>query len=247
MNVLVTFDGSADAECALRFGALKVRESGGGRIALYVFQGLEGDPGDSAERQWSLDRPANNSGVRIGMSVLLGKGNPKGEILRHAAAENIDLIVAVPSCFDLFHDAVTPVSQIPSAILVPMDDREMPGSVIDRITNEARSTFSKVLPMGIVPIHLYNPSEKELEEVKQATLMAVANAAAEFRKRGINTEEMLRMGYPDEEIISAAEELKVSLIVIPCKKDQPSELKKAASIILDEVRKVNIPILYVPV
>jgi nucleotide-binding universal stress UspA family protein len=247
LRVLVTYDGSADAEFALRFGALKVRESGGGRILLYVLQGCEGEDRDHSERCWSLSGLTENTGVRIGMSVLLGKGDPKGEILRHAAAERIDLIVAVSSCFKFLRDVGIPVSQIPATILVPMDDRQMPKALLDQITNEARSTFSKILLMGIIPIHLYNPSEEELEEIKLATLKAVQKAAAELSNRGIKTEEMLKMGYPDEEIINTAEELEVSLIVIPCTKDQPSELKKAASIILDEVRKVNIPILYVPV
>ncbi|HTZ18279.1 MAG TPA: universal stress protein [Dissulfurispiraceae bacterium] len=138
-------------------------------------------------------------------------------------------------------------SGVPPTILVPMDDRQMPESALEQIANEARSSGSKILLMGIVPVHLYNPSEEELAEVRQATITAVRSAAAELGRRGIVAEEMLTTGYPDEEIINRAEELEVSLIVIPFTKDRPSELKKAASIILDEDRTVNIPILHVPV
>ena len=138
-------------------------------------------------------------------------------------------------------------SGVPPTILVPMDDRQMPESALEQIANEARSSGSKILLMGIVPVHLYNPSEEELAEVRQATITAVRSAAAELGRRGIVAEEMLTTGYPDEEIINRAEELEVSLIVIPFTKDRPSELKKAASIILDEDRMVNIPILHVPV
>jgi len=136
---------------------------------------------------------------------------------------------------------------VPTTILVPIDDRQMPESALEQIAGQAGSSCSKVILMGIVPVHLYNPSEEELELVRKATVDAVGNAAAQLSRKGIITEEMITTGYPDEEIINRAEELKVSMIVIPCTKDRPSELSKAATIILDEDRKVNIPILYVPV
>ena len=129
-----------------------------------------------------------------------------------------------------------------------MDDHEMPGVVLEQVTNEARSTRSKILLLGIIPIHLYSPSEaQELEVVRHATFDAVKKAAALLSQREIRVAEILRMGYPDEEITKAAEEFGVSLIVIPCTMDYLSELKKAARIILDDIKPINVPILYVPV
>jgi nucleotide-binding universal stress UspA family protein len=249
VNVLVTHDGSADAESALRYSALKVMENGGGMISLYVFQGLEDGEGDFASKVRSMDAPCSlKNSEPVGLNVLLGKGDPKAEILGYTLTENVDLIVTVPSCSSFVKDTSIPVSMIPATILVPMDDRPMLESVIRQITGEALSTCSKLLLLGIVPIHLYNPSEEaELDAVKDATMKAVEQAASALGRRGIQVEEMLRMGYPDEEIIRAAEENRVSMIVIPCDSDQSSELNKAASIILDEIKQVNIPILYLPV
>ena len=124
MNVLVTHDGSADAESALRYSALKVKENGGGMISLYIFQGLGEVDDDFASKVRSLDAPCSlkNSGS-VGLNVLLGKGDPKAEILGYTLTEKVDLIVTVPSCSLFVKDASVPVSMIPATILVPMDDR----------------------------------------------------------------------------------------------------------------------------
>jgi len=139
-------------------------------------------------------------------------------------------------------------STAPAAIiLAPMDDREMTGAVIKQIAAEALATSSRVLLLGVVPIHLYSSSEEtELDHVKKATLSAVDLATSRLRELGIQAEGVIKMGYPDEEIIKAAEESHVSMIVISCSADRYSELSKAASIILDEIKQVKIPILYVP-
>lgn len=249
VNILVTHDGSADAESALRYSALKVKENGGGMISLYIFQGLGDGDDDFASKIPFLDAPCSmKSSGPVGLNVLLGKGDPKAEILVYTLTEKVDLIVTVPSCSSFVKDTSIPVSMIPATILIPMDDRPMRLSAIRQITGEALSTCSKLLLLGIVPIHLYNPSEEaELDAVKDATMKAMEQAASVLGSRGIQVEEMLRMGYPDEEIIRAAEENRVSMIVIPCASDQSSELNKAASIILDEIKQVNIPILYLPV
>jgi hypothetical protein len=123
----------------------------------------------------------------------------------------------------------------------------MSGRIVEQITNEARSAFSKVLLLGIIPIHLYNPSEKEeIEDVKKETFKTLEKVKTILNERGIQTKELIRMGYPDEEIIRAAEEHLVSMIIIPAVTDQPSELRKAASIILDDIGQVKVPILLVP-
>jgi nucleotide-binding universal stress UspA family protein len=249
LNVLITHDGSADAESALRYSALKVKENGGGMISLYIFRRPGDVERDYSDRVWTLDTHyEKNCSGHIEFNVLIGKGDPKTEILDYARTEKVDLIIAVPSCASLLQGTSIPVVTIPATILVPMGDQAMQESVISQITGEALLSCSKVLLLGIVPIHLYNPSEEaELVAVKEATLRAMEQAVSALSKRGIQAEEMLRMGYPDEEIIKVAQENRASMIVIPCASDLSSELSKAASIILDEIKQVNIPILYVPV
>jgi nucleotide-binding universal stress UspA family protein len=59
---------------------------------------------------------------------------------------------------------------------------------------------------------------------------------------GVEVSEVLRSGYPDEEILKAAEEYAVSLIMLPAGGKTPSELTKAASILLDEPERARMPI-----
>ncbi|HMK60189.1 MAG TPA: universal stress protein [Dissulfurispiraceae bacterium] len=140
-----------------------------------------------------------------------------------------------------------PASTTSAVILAPMDDKEMTETVFRQLVGEAQATLSRVLLLGIIPIHLYSSSEEiELELVKKATLKAVDLAVSRLQGLGIQAEGAIRMGYPDEEIMKAAEERHVSMIVISCSSDQYSELTKAASIILDEIKQVKIPVLYVP-
>jgi nucleotide-binding universal stress UspA family protein len=249
VNVLITHDGSADAESALRYGALKVRENGGGKISLYIFKDAGFGEVDYSSPDRTLDDLCRQkSSGPFELKVLIGKGDPEREILDHLQQEEVDLIVTVPSCTAFLRGSSIPVSPVPATILAPMDDRVMQESMINHIAGEALSSCSRVLLLGIVPIHLYNPSEEtELDAVKAETIKSMELAAAELNNRGIQVEEMLRLGYPDEEIIRTAETSGASMIIIPCDSDQQSELNKAASIILDELKQVNIPVLYVPV
>ena len=49
-------------------------------------------------------------------------------------------------------------------------------------------------------------------------------------------------GYPDEEILKAAEEFAVSLIMLPTGGKTPSELTKAAAILLEEPERIRRPV-----
>jgi nucleotide-binding universal stress UspA family protein len=61
--------------------------------------------------------------------------------------------------------------------------------------------------------------------------------------RGIETGKILRSGYPDEEILKAADEFSASLIIIAAGGDAPSELSKAAAILLDGPERTGSPVL----
>jgi hypothetical protein len=61
-------------------------------------------------------------------------------------------------------------------------------------------------------------------------------------KEGVEVLEVTRSGYPDEEILKAAEEYSVSLVMLPSGGKTPSELTKAASILLDEPKQLRLPI-----
>jgi len=73
----------------------------------------------------------------------------------------------------------------------------------------------KVITSGHSSYHFITHRKKQSwTAVKDATMKAMEQAASVLGSRGIQVEEMLRMGYPDEEIIRAAEENRVSMIVI---------------------------------
>jgi nucleotide-binding universal stress UspA family protein len=255
LKILVTHDGSINSKDALKYGTQKVRENGGGFVTLYIFQDISGTGGiqtvdsdsEGAVRYEDQKRGGLEGGDGVKINILMGKGDPKEEIRQYTTTEKVDMIITIPAYADFFKDAALPFAVIPGTILVPTDNREISGRVVEQITNEARSAFSKVLLIGIIPIHLYSPSEKnEIEEVKKETFQALEKVKATLTERGIQTKELIRMGYPDEEIVKAAEEHSVSMIIIPAVIDRPSELKKAASIILDDLGQVKVPILLVP-
>jgi nucleotide-binding universal stress UspA family protein len=132
---------------------------------------------------------------------------------------------------------------MPGTILVPVDssDRLMAG--LDDIVNEAAATGSKVLLLGVVPVHLYGTEEKdELDLVKKNTAASVKKIKNVLVGRSIEVGESIRSGYPDEEILKAAEEFAASLIMLPAGGQTPSELAKAAAILLDDPARVRRPV-----
>lgn len=112
---------------------------------------------------------------------------------------------------------------------------------------EAASTSSKVLLLGVVPVHLYSKEEKkELEKVRKEITAALEKTKKTFAAKGINVSEIVCSGYPDEEILRAAEENAVSLILLPSGSAVPSELSKVPAMILDESGRLKWPVLLLP-
>jgi nucleotide-binding universal stress UspA family protein len=179
----------------------------------------------------------------IRVRVLSEEGDAIEEALRISAAEKADLVLATPRYKALVKKASCPVYIMPGLILVPVDNSDMLLQDRENILAEARATGSKILLLGIVPLHLYNAEEKkELDQVSRGTAAMLKLMRESLTGKGVEVAEVLRSGYPDEEILKAADEYAVSLIMLPAGGKTPSELTKAASILLDEPERARMPI-----
>jgi nucleotide-binding universal stress UspA family protein len=129
---------------------------------------------------------------------------------------------------------------MPGIILVPVDSSDALLTDKDRIIEEAKISGSKVLLLGVVPVHLYSAGEKrELEEVRKGTLASIKKVKSALSEQGVDVREEIRSGYPDEEILKAAKDFTASLIMLPSGGKTPSELTKAAAILLDEPERTH--------
>ncbi len=114
---------------------------------------------------------------------------------------------------------------------------------VDTVAREAKDTGSKVLLLGLIPVHLYGAEEaEELEAVRKSTGAAVKKIKKELVARKIEVFEAVRSGYPDEEILKVAAEYAASLIVLPAGGEKPSELTKAAAVLLGEQDRLRQPV-----
>jgi nucleotide-binding universal stress UspA family protein len=258
MKILVSYDGSINAQTALKYGIGKVREAGGSLFALHVFNsnmfidyGAGPQAEDMARKESSryvedARRIIAETGTGADARLFTAEGNPEEEIIKFARAEIIDLIIVPPRYKTIVKDAPCPVSVIPGNIVLPLDNSDSYLKVFDRVAKEARAAASKVIVLGIVPVHLYSKAEKkELEKIKKETEAALKKVKRLFNNDGIETKEIMRSGYPDEEIIKIAEEYPVAMIIVPESGDTPSELGKAAQIIIDDSEKFRQPVLLV--
>lgn len=256
MKILIIYDGTIQSKTALRYGLLKAKEIGGELVVLQVFQSslfVDYDAGPRAEEiaraeaarhlcdAEILIRDTGNQGITV--RVLSVEGDPLEEALRVAEIEQADLILSSPRYKALVKKASCPVQIMPGTILVPVDSSDAVLAEIAKILAEAKATGSKVLLLGIVPTHLYSAAEKiELEQVRKETNATLKKIKSALSKEGVEVSDVVKSGYPDEEILKAAEEYLVSLIMLPAGGKTPSELTKAASVLLDEPKQVRLPI-----
>jgi nucleotide-binding universal stress UspA family protein len=256
MKILVIYDGTIKSKTALRYGLRKAKEIGGELLVLQVFQNslfVDYDAGPRAEEiaraeaarhlrdAETLIRDAGNHGITV--RVLSIEGDPLEEALRVAEIEHADLILSSPRYKALVKKASCPVHLMPGTILVPVDSSDTVLAKKATILAEAKATGSKVLLLGIVPRHLYSGAEKtELEQVMKETKATINKIKSALSKEGVEVLEVTRSGYPDEEILKAVDEYSVSLIMLPAGGKMPSELTKAAAILLDEPERVRMPI-----
>jgi nucleotide-binding universal stress UspA family protein len=258
MNIVVVYDGTVHAKTALRYGIRKAKEGGGRILVLHVFNNalfIDYGAGPNAEKA-ARDEAARHfeeakkivheEGAGIAVRLIEAEGQPEELITGYARDEKADLILAPPAFHSIGKRSPCPVSIIPGIILVPVDSSDSALRMMDRIVDEATATRSRVILLGIVPVHIYSSSEKnELEAVKKQTSLMVKKAGKTLGERNIETSEMIRSGYPDEEILKTAAKHNVSMILMPSGGDSPSELSKAASIIMEERDVLASPLLVV--
>lgn len=260
MNILIAYDGTLNAKKALRYGIQKVQESGGGSLTvLQIFDrnlfvdydaGLRAEEIARSEMVRHLDEAkkiATETAAGIPVSFITDEGKVTERITYYVGAVRPDLVIAPPRYRDIGSSLTCPVTVVPGTILVPVDSIGSTAAAIDTIVQEALTTGSKVLVLGVVPVHLYSREEKkELERVKKETASSMKQLKKTLADKGIEVMESLRGGYPDEEILKAASEHAVSLILLPSGSTTPSELSKAASILLDESERLKWPVFLLP-
>jgi len=255
MKILTIYDGTLQSKTALHYGLNKAREKSGELVVLHVFPNrlfVDYDAGPGAEEiaraEWArhtrdAEKTIQEEGRDVKIRMIAAEGEPEQELLRCAAAEHPDLILAAPRYKGVVKTAPCPVYVMPGTILVPVDNSDAALGGLDTISKEARATGSKVLLLGIVAINLYSAGEKkELELLKKDTVAAMKKIKKALAGKQIEASELVRSGYPDEEILKAAGEHGVSLIILPSGGKTPSELTKAASILLDGPERCKRPV-----
>lgn len=260
MKILTVYDGTLHSKTALLYGLRKAKDKGGEVLVLQVFQSnlfLDYDAGPRAEEiaraeaarhRRDADTLIHAAGLQgVPVRALFGEGDTVGETLRVAGAEKPDLILAAPRYKAIAKKASCPVYIMPGTILVPVDSSDALRADLDTIRSEAEASGSNVLLLGVVPVHLYSAGEKEeLDRITKNTAAIVKKIRKKLHEAGIAAAENMRAGYPDEEILKAAEEFSVSLIMLPAGGQTPSELTKAASILQEEPQRVRIPVYLMP-
>ncbi len=259
MKILIAYDGTVHAKTALRYGLKKVLKQEGEIAVLHVFDSslfVDYDAGPKAEEMARAEsarhleearKIINDAAPGIQASIIAEEGDAVGKVLQYAERLHVDLILAPPSFRALRKTANCPVHIVPGAILVPVDNTVSPLANVDKIEEEAAATRSKVVLLGIVPVHLYSREERnELQAVKKETSARLGAIEKALALHGIETKKIVRSGYPDEEILKAGEEFSASMILFPAGGEAPSELGKAAAIILDEPEKARSFVMLLP-
>ncbi len=259
MKILTIYDGTLQSKTALHYGIKKIKEKKGELVVLHVFPsnlfvGYDAVPmaEDIARQEWSqyareAEAIIREYGQGVSVRLVPEEGDPEDNIRRYAAAEHPDLILATPRYKAIMKTLDRRVYIIPGTILVPVDNSDTVASGADTVIAEAKDAGAKVLLMGIVPLHLYSAEETaELEEVQKTTKATIKKMKKSLSAEAIEVSDIIRSGYPDEEILKAAKEFSVSLIMLPSGGKTPSELTKAAAVLLDEPERVQQPVCLIP-
>lgn len=259
MKILIAYDGTVHAKKALRYALARVKDEPGDVKVLQVFdrgQFVDYDAGPRAEElaRAEAGRQLDEAKAIIAGSatadraaVVADEGDALDRISARVEADDPCLVIVPPRYKQLAASLSRPVMVVPGTLLVPVDASADPAVNSADIAREAAALGSGVLLLGIVPVHLYSREEKkELERVKKGTAAAVKQLKKLLAEQGIEGSELIRSGYPDEEILKAAGEHAVSLVLLPSGSTTPSELSKAAAILLDEPERLKWPVLLLP-
>lgn len=259
MNILVVYDGTLHAKKALLYGIKKVQEAGGEITVLQVFDPrlfIDYDAGPKAEEMARNEASHGLAEARqivseqaagIAVRFISDEGDAGQKVREYVESERPGLVLAPLRYRDLAKTLTCPLTLVPGTILFPMDNTGSPAASADRIVYEAAATGSQVLLLGVVPVHLYSREEKkDVERVKKEITAAIKALKKTLTEKKIAVSEIVRSGYPDEEILKAAGEYAVSLILLPSGSAVPSELSKATAIILEESGRLKWPVFLLP-
>jgi nucleotide-binding universal stress UspA family protein len=259
MKVLAAYDGTLDAKITLRYGMEKVKENGGELIVFHVFnanlfldydaipQAEEIARRESARYAEEAERIIREEGRGIKASIILDEGNPEKKMIRCANIENADIIFVPPRYRSIIKNAPCTVSIIPGNVIIPVDNNDYPITKVDQIAKEARAACSKVILLGLIPVNVYSKSEKEeIHKITAETSLIVKRLKEMLNEQGVNTREIIRSGYPDEEIVKVTNEYPVTMIIFLTEWHKPSELSKTINMILEESDRLKMPVLSVP-
>ena len=259
MKILIAYDGTLNSKSALKYGIGKLKEKGGRATLLHVFHSamfVDYGAGPNAEAMARAESARHlaeakkiieEHGAGSWIKIEEADGEPEAEVLGFLDAGNFDVVLSPPQYKSLAKKASCPVIFVPGTILVPVDSSANAGSAIEQLIGEATATGSKVVLLGIVPVHMYGISEKaELKKVEADTRESMKDIMQQLQARGIQASEVMRPGYPDEEILKAIDEFAASMVILPTNEDIPSELNKAASIVLEETERNKKPVMVLP-
>lgn len=259
MKALVAYDGSLNSKTALRYGLEKVRENGDELIVIHVFNRNLFIDYDAIPRAEEIARRESSryieeaekiikeEGKGVKASIIVDEGDPEKETIEYAKAEDVDIIFSPPRYKSIVKNGPLPVSIIPGNIILPLDNNDDSITKVDEIVKEAQATRSKVILLGLIPVHIYSKWEKaEIDKITAETSLIVKRLKEMLDEKRVETREIMRSGYPDEEIVKVASEYPVAMIIFLTEGHKPSELSKAINIILEESDRLKMPVLSVP-
>ena len=259
MKILIAYDGTIHAKKALSYGLAKVKDESGSVLVVQVFDprlfiDYDAGPGaeglaraEAARMHKDAGEILQKQGEGIESRMVFEEGDTATIIERYAVEEHVDLVLVPALLKNMAKSLTRPAYVIPGTVLVPVDNTDTAFLNLETIVREARGTGSRIHLAGIVPLHLYSRDEKEeLDKVASETKSAVRRLSAVLREQGLEAAEELRFGYPDEEILRSAEAHGASLILLPSGGKTPSELSKAAAILLEEPEQIKRPVFLFP-
>ncbi len=258
MKLLVVYDGTVPSKDALRYGLARAHRSHSELVVLSVFDMERFIDYDAVKAEEKARAEASHYlaeareiirelGSGLHVSVYSSEGDAEDAVLTTSKAEGVAMIIVPPRYKKIRKRASVPVTIVPGTLLVPVDSTNSSLSILDQVIREAKETSSRVILLGIIPVHMYSEWEaEELAAVRTLTDTMIARMKELLRVQGIQSTEMVGLGYPDVEILKAADEYSVSMIIFPGGGKTPSELRKAAHLIMTEQEHLRMPVMLFP-
>jgi nucleotide-binding universal stress UspA family protein len=134
-------------------------------------------------------------------------------------------------------------------ILVPIDGSETARKALEYAADLAKQTGSTLILLSVVepPSPLYIALLENLEgHLMQIAETHIADAEGLCRAKGVESQKLIRTGYPVEEIIKAAEDSQADLIIMGSHGKSALGSALLGSVTMGVIyRKIKFPILVV--